>query len=89
MQLNIKALALTAAILWGGAILLTGLANLIWAGYGGTFLQIMASLYPGYDASGSFGDLIVGTLYGLIDGGVCGLIFAWLYNAFVGRRSAI
>lgn len=32
MNLNIKALVLTAAILWATAVLLTGLANLIWAG---------------------------------------------------------
>lgn len=86
MKLNIKALALTAGILWALALLLVGAANLIWPGYGGTFVKLMASIYPGYHASGSVGDLIVGVLYALLDGVVCGLVFAWLYNSFVGKR---
>jgi hypothetical protein len=88
MKLNIKALALTGGILWAVALLLVGAANLIWSGYGGAFLQLMASIYPGYHASGSIGDLIVGVLYALLDGVVCGLIFGWLYNLLVGKRRA-
>ncbi len=38
MRFNIKALAFTTAICWGGSILLTGLANLIWTTYGVAFL---------------------------------------------------
>ncbi|MFQ5606061.1 MAG: hypothetical protein ACE5HS_22545 [bacterium] len=87
MKLNIKALVPTAAIIWGTAVFLTGLGNLIWSGYGSTFLQIMASIYPGYDASGSFGDLIVGTLYAKLDGALAGLVFGWLYNLFIGKMS--
>ena len=86
MKLNIKALALTAGILWALALLLVGAANLVWSGYGGAFVKLMASIYPGYHASGSLGDLIVGVLYALLDGVVCGLVFAWLYNFFVGNR---
>lgn len=85
MKLNLKALTLTAGILWAVALFLTGLANLIWSGYGTAFLQCFASVYPGYHASGSFGDLVVGTLYALIDGAVAALIFGWVYNLFVGR----
>jgi hypothetical protein len=47
------------------------------------FLQLMASIYPGYDASPTIGSVIVGTLYALLDGAIAGLIFAWLYNLFV------
>jgi hypothetical protein len=85
MRLNVKALALTAGILWAAAVLITGLANLIWPDYGTAFLQIMASLYPGYDATPSFGAVIIGTLYALVDGAIAGLVFAWLYNVFAGR----
>ena len=88
MKLNIKALALTAGILWALALLLVGAANLVWSGYGGAFVKLMASIYPGYHASGSVGDLIVGVLYALLDGVVCGLVFGWLYNFFVGNRQA-
>ncbi len=85
MKLNIKALAFTSGILWAVAVLITGIANLIWSGYGTTFLQVIASIYPGYEVTRSFGAVVIGTLYALVDGAVCGLIFAWLYNLFVGR----
>ena len=88
MKLNLKAFALTAAILWGAAMFLTGLANLIWSGYGVAFLQLMASLYPGYHADGTFVDLIVGVLYALVDGAVAGFVFGWLYNVFAGKATA-
>ncbi len=81
MKLNTKALALASAILWGLAMLLMGLANLIWGSYG-QFLQIMSSVYPGYHATRSIAEVIVGTLYGAGDGLVGGAVFAWLYNQF-------
>lgn len=83
MKLDIKAMALTAGLIWGLAMLVTGLANLVCSGYGQAFLSAMASIYPGYHASGSLFDTVVGSLYGLVDGGVGGLVFAWLYNRFL------
>ena len=41
-----------------------------------------ASIYPGYHGPAGFGSVIVVTLYALLDGLVCGALFAWLYNAF-------
>jgi TRAP-type mannitol/chloroaromatic compound transport system permease large subunit len=64
-----------------------GLANLIWRGYGQQFLQTMASVYFGYHATRSIAEVIVGTLYGTVDGLVGGAVFAWLYNQFV--RSSV
>jgi hypothetical protein len=87
MRLSLKALALAAGILWALALLMTGVVNLIWPGYGEAFLKLMASIYPGYHATSSVGDLIVGTLYALIDGAICGLLFAWIYNSFIGKRT--
>ena len=81
MKLNIKALALASAILWGLAMLVMGLANLIWGSYG-QFLQMMSSVYPGYHATRTIAEVIVGTLYGAGDGLVGGAVFAWLYNQF-------
>jgi len=86
MKLNPAALAMTAGLMCGAAMLLVGLANLAWPGYGGAFLSLMASLYPGYHATARVGDLVAGTLYALVDGAVCGLIFGWLYNRFTGGR---
>ncbi|UCD28877.1 MAG: hypothetical protein JSV03_17675 [Planctomycetota bacterium] len=82
MKLNVKAMAISIALVWGGAVFLVGLTNLIWPSYGGAFLELVASVYPGYKATASIADVIVGTLYALLDGLVAGLIFAWVYNVF-------
>ena len=89
MKLNLRALTLAAAILWGLALFLTGLGNLLWPGYGESFLKLMASVYPGYKATGRLGDLIIGTLYALVDGGVFGLLLGWLYNCFVNKKETL
>ena len=86
MKLDVKSTAVAVAVVWGGwAIFLTGVANLIWPDYGQAFLEMMASVYPGYQATASFGQVLIGTLYGVVDGAVGGAVFAWLYNFFAGR----
>lgn len=87
MQLSIRAITLAGAILWGGAILLVGLINLAAPGYGLNFLQMTSSVYPGFHASHTVGSVVIGTIDGLVDGAVAGLLFAWLYNSFAGRVS--
>ena len=88
MKLSVKGLALAGGILWGVlGILGVGLVNLVWPGYGKAFLDLAASIYPGYHATPSFGQVIVGTLYGFVDGAAGGAIFAWLYNCFSGVRT--
>jgi hypothetical protein len=82
MRLSTKAFAITCGLIWGGAILLVGILNLAFASYGADFLQFVSSIYPGFNFTRSFGDVLVGTAYGLVDGGVGGLVFAWLYNVF-------
>jgi hypothetical protein len=86
MRLSLKALAVAAGLLWGGAILFVGLINLARPAYGINFLEIMSSVYPWFHASHTLGDVIVGTVDGLIDGAVAGLLLAWLYNSFAGAR---
>ncbi len=81
MKFDIKALALTVAILWGAIALLMALANLIWSGYGHDFLVMLSSWYPGYNADRSISEAIIVTLYAIVDGLVGGAIFGWLYNA--------
>ncbi len=85
MKLNVIALGLTAGLIWGGAILLVGVANLIWPGYGQAFLDLLASIYPGYHPASGTGSIIAGALYGLVDGTIGGVIFGWLYNLLTGR----
>ena len=86
MKLNTKALALASAILWGWVMLAVSLINLVLGSYGQQFLQTMSSVYPGYHATRGIGGVIVGTLYGAIDGLVGGAVFAWLYNQFARPR---
>ncbi len=69
MKLSVKNLGITAGAIWGGAVLLVGLAHLVWPNYGTAFLELAASIYPGYEIGG-FGSVIIGTLYALLDGGI-------------------
>jgi len=89
MRLDVKAMAFALGILSAVAVLVTGLANLVWPGYAGQFLQLLASVYPGYKADGSLRDLVTGVLYSLVDGALFGLIFAWLYNRFIAEQTPV
>jgi hypothetical protein len=82
MKFSIKGLALASPILWGLAMLGMGLANLIWGNYGRLFLETMSSVYLGYHATRSIAGVIIGALYGAVDGLIGGAVFAWLYNQF-------
>ena len=88
MKLNLKALTISMAIVWSGSVFIVGVANAIWPGYGKAFLMMLASIYPGFGASGTFGDAIVGSLYALLDAAVVALIFGWLYNLIAGAKSS-
>lgn len=89
MKLNVKAMAIAFGLMWGVLCMFgVGIINLIWAGYGQELLKLASSIYPGYHATRSFGQVIVGTIYGCVDGAIGGAIFAWLYNCFVGKAAA-
>jgi hypothetical protein len=80
MKLSIKKFAFSCSILWGLAILIVSTANMIWPDFGNVFLTVVASIYPGYEAMQGISSIIVGTLYALVDAGIGGAFFAWLYN---------
>ncbi|MGP8268722.1 MAG: hypothetical protein ACLQLH_01535 [Terracidiphilus sp.] len=80
MKFDVKALALACAILWGGAVLVVGLANLVCGNYGQNFLELLASFYPGFHATHSIVQVVIVTLYALADGLIGGAVFGWLYN---------
>jgi hypothetical protein len=82
MKLNVTALAFAAGLVWGVGILVVASANLMWPGYGRAFLELCASIYPGYQPGTGAGSVITGTLYALVDGAIGGAVFAWLYNLF-------
>lgn len=83
MKLSVRALATVCAILWGAAILAVGAINVATGSYGASFLRGVSSIYPGFRAPGTFGDILIGTLYAVVDGAVFGWLFGWMYNAFV------
>lgn len=85
MRLSPKAVAFATGIVWAAGILCVGLFNLASPSYGAGFLQAVSSIYPGYHNSHHFLDVLVGTGYGLVDGGIGGLVFAWIYNCFAGK----
>ena len=80
MRLNVTALSLTVGLFWGAAILAVGSANLMWPSYGRAFLELAASICPGYHPGPGSGPLITATLYGLVDGAIAGAVSGWLYN---------
>lgn len=82
MKLSIKGLALAAAILWGAAVLMVGIANMIFPDYGMKFLEVIGSVYPGYQAGAGIASVIIGAIYAVVDAGIAAAIFAWLYNLF-------
>lgn len=85
MKVSLRAVAIAAGVLWGGAILFLGLINLASPSYGLSFLQMVSSVYPGFHVSRTIGDVLTGAVYALIDGAVAGLVFGWLYNLSLGR----
>jgi len=87
MRLDVTALALTVGVFCGAAVLIVASANLIWPSYGRTFLDLAASVYPGYHPSSGIGSVITGTLYAFADGAIGGAVFGWLYNLLANRRS--
>ncbi len=80
VSLNPKAAGHACALLWGTTLLLTGLFAYSGSLFANDFLNIMMSIYPFYDPTSSFFGVLLGGLYGLIDGFVCGYVVAWLYN---------
>jgi hypothetical protein len=86
VQLSIKGFAMASGLLWGGGVLFVGLLNLVVASYGTTFLQVMSSVYPGFHFARTFGDVLIGGAYGLVDGAIAGFLFGWLYNIFASSR---
>jgi hypothetical protein len=87
MRLSLKALASAGGVLWGAIILCVGVIHLADPSYGVKFLQMTGSVYPTFHVTGRAGSLAIWTVEGFIDGAICGLVLAWLYNAFTHTRS--
>lgn len=86
MRHPVRAITWTSAIIWGACMLIIGLVNLADPRYGGEFLRMMSSVYPGADTVRTLGSVLLGTVYGFVDGAIAGVFFGLLFQAF-GRDS--
>lgn len=82
MKLNVKALALTAGILWGLSMFVMTWWIILFQGSTGDITTI-GYVYRGYSISplGS----VIGLLWGFFDGLIGGALFALLYNCLAGK----
>ena len=83
MTLNAKALALSAGILWGAAVLVITIATLLRGGPG-QHVGLLAGVYPGYTVT--YLGSIIGFVYGFVSAAVLAWLLAWLYNK-MGKQS--
>lgn len=83
-KLDVLALGFAFGILWGVGMLLMG-----WMaygfGWGAQLVEAFGSLYIGY--APTFWGSVIGGLWAFLDGFVGGLVFAWLYNLFLRRKT--
>jgi len=79
MKLNPKNFGFAFGILWGGSVFVMTLLSL-WFGYANAFLNVLATIYPGYSVS--LLGIFLGLIYGFVDGFVGAYILIWLYNQF-------
>ena len=80
MKINIAAAAIAGGVGFAIALGCAGILNMFVEGYGSVFLELLASIYPGYKASGTAGDLVIGCFYAATDGIIAGGGIALLYN---------
>ena len=82
MKLNVKAFALTCALVWGFGLFALTWWIIAFDGASGD-PTLIGRLYRGYSISpmGS----VIGLIWAFFDALIGGLVFAWLYNLLAGR----
>ena len=83
MKLSLKAMIIAGALFKAIAFIFISLLNLVYRPYGGAYLALFTSIYPGYDPVSGLIGMVLGTFYSLIAGALAGLLFGWLYNFFL------
>ena len=85
MKLNVKAFALTGAIVWGLLIFILTWWIILFEGQADPDAPapFIGLIYRGYSltTAGSF----IGLAWAVTDGLILGAIFAWLYNKLAGK----
>ncbi|MBN2689889.1 MAG: bacteriophage holin [Gammaproteobacteria bacterium] len=79
------AFGLAIGVLWAlwvsvAAIIVVVLQNYGISNYAASFVKVVASIYPGYQAT--MQGALIGAMWAFFDGFVGGVILAWLYNFF-------
>ena len=89
MRVSLKAISLSSATLWGGAMLFVGLIHMATPSYGGDFLRIMSSVYRVPIPRRHWH---VCWLAHCTDSWMApspGLLFGWLYSVFGGGTKVL
>ena len=77
-KLNMKALALSLGITMSLSVLILGWVAI--GGWGTFVVEVMSSLYVGYDAT--FWGAIIGAIWAFFDGAIIGILISWFYQMF-------
>jgi hypothetical protein len=85
MKLSLRAMVIAGALFKVIAFLFISLMNLILRPYGGAYLAMLSSLYPGYDPVNLPIAILIGSFYSFVAGALAGLLFGCLYNFFAAR----
>ncbi len=80
-ELDVKALGISVGAVAGGSMALLGVAAMF--GYGSSAMEMIAGFYIGFDSTPA--GIVLGAIYGFIDGAIGGVAVAWLYNYFSDR----
>lgn len=76
-KLHVCGLGFAFSLTWAIGILFVGLTSWLFS-WGNAFVDVMGSVYVGYDAT--FVGTLIGTVYALVDGFVGGVLIAFFYN---------
>lgn len=77
-KIDVKKAAISAGLVWGSGIFFAGLLGAITGNFAGDFINAMGSLYMGYEPT--YVGSVIGGIWALIDGGIAGALFAYIYN---------
>jgi len=76
-KLHVLSVGIALGVMWGLGILALGLISWL-TGWGDKMVELMASMYIGYDDT--LGGSFIGAIWGFVDAFIGGVVFAWLYN---------
>jgi hypothetical protein len=82
MRLNVRAFALTSALVWSVGVLCLTWWIIAWEGSTHD-VTLLGRIYRGYNISPA--GSVIGFVWAFLDGLVGGAIFAWLYNLLTGE----